>query len=79
MSAARCPSHLLLLYKPLATSWLMVDSTNPVDMRSPQNVVGKIVVTVFRKQAGNGAPTILDLASCFCKRASTGFDGSVAL
>lgn len=42
------------------------------------NVASKIVVTVFHKQAGNGAPAVLDLAPCFHKCAFTGFDAGVA-
>lgn len=43
------------------------------------NVAGKIVVTVFREEAGNGTPTVLYLAPRFYKGALTGFDARVAL
>jgi hypothetical protein len=43
------------------------------------DVTGKVIVTVFRGETGNGAPTVLDLAPCFHKRAFTGFDAGIAL
>ena len=42
------------------------------------NVVRKIVVPVHGKSVGNGAPTVLDLATRFHKFALTGFDAGVA-
>src|SRR5258708_38823980 len=53
------------------------DRRHPID--KSLHVTRKIVVTVFGEQVGYGAPTVLGLAPCFYKRASTGFDAGVAL